>query len=275
MSSRFRSSRVFFSARLPKLATLGLLAIFCWMLANWTWLVMAPSVPVVVPDAQSVIDAHAARETIVRSRLFASSASPEQRQASTPTTLDLKLVGVMASKSGRGPSLAVLNLHKKANQVFAEGGEIAPGVILARIVKDHVLIRRQGTLERVDFPESARVPGTSSAFNLSVLQHGASQFSFSRNSLNRALQDPAQLSQLGSLTVVPGAGAAIDQVPAGSLLQKLGLQVGDMIKLVNGEQLDSQDDLPRLYQKFATTGQVTLEGSRAGAPLKLSYTVKP
>ena len=137
------------------------------------------------------------------------------------------------------------------------------------------MIRRQGVLERVDFPERANATGAAPAFGLNVQPQGAGAFSFSRDSLNRSLQDPAQLSQLGALNVVPGAGVVIAEAPAGSLAQKLSLQPGDTIRIVNGEPVTSQEDLLRLYQKFTSTGQVTLEGVRKGAPLKLSYTVNP
>lgn len=260
---------------LPRVLALGALTILCWMLAQWTWLFVAPTPPVAVMTPEPAVDLPAARDTVVRAALFDSGVSVADREVIARTTQNVKLVGVLESSAGRGPSLAVMNLNGKANELYAEGKEMASGIVLHRVSRDHVVIRREGVLERVDFPDRSAAAGRAPGFNLSVQQQAPGQYSFSRDTLNRALQDPGQLAQLGGLAVVPGAGAVVGQVPAGSLMEKLGLQPGDTIKTVNGELLNSADDLLRLYQKFSTTGQVTLEGARAGAPLKLTYAVNP
>ena len=244
------------------------------MLAQWTWLLFAPKASLSPAASEPVKGMANAQDIIARARLFDSTSGTGQQTVTARSTFNVRLVGVLQS-SGKGPALAIMNVNGKTNELYGEGKEIASGVVLQRILRDHVVIKREGVLERVDFPDNAAASRNAAGANLNVTQQAPGQFSLSRDTVNRALQDPAQLSQLGSLTVVPGAGVAIAQVTPGSLMQKLGLQPGDTIKVVNGETLDSQDDLPRLYQKFASTGQVTLEGSRAGAPLKLSYSVKP
>ena len=205
--------------------------------------------------------------------------STAQPESSKPTALNLQLVGVLAATPRRLPSLAILNLDNKGNEVFREGSDISTGVVLHQITRTHVVIRRQGNLERVEFstplPGPKGIPVLPAGFKLQVPQQGSGQFSFSRQDLNHALQDPGQLAQLGRLTIKPEGGVIIEQAPPGSLAQKLSLQDGDVITSVNRETVSSSEDLMRLYQKFTNTGQVTLEGSRKGAPLKQTYTVKP
>lgn len=261
-------------AYLPGALTLGLLVILCWALAQWTWLFVAPVPPAAPPSPELAVDLPGARDMVAKTSLFDSQAGTSRAEVTPRTALDVKLVGVLESSPKKGRSLAVMNVNGKANALYAEGKEIAPDIVLHRIARNHVVIRHRGALERVDFPEKT-AGGKASGFDLNVQQQAAGHYSFSRDTLNRALQDPIQLGQLGALAIVPGAGAIIGQVPAGSLMEKLGLQPGDTIRAVNGEQLNSQDDLLRLYQRFATTGQVTLQGSRAGAPLSLTYAVKP
>lgn len=266
---------VFAHTYLPRALILGLLALLCWQLARWTWLVAVPTPPVAAMAPEPAIDATAVREAFANAALFDSRELGGRPDLPARSTLNLKLVGVLQSTAGRSPSLAVMNLNGKANELYAEGGEIASGIVLHRISRDHVVIRRDGALERVDFPERPTAARNATGFNLNVQQHSAGQYSFSRDTLNRALQDPGQIAQLGGLAFVPGSGAVVGVVPAGSLLEKLGLQQGDTIDTVNGERLSTQHDLLRLYQKFSSAGQVTLQGSRAGAPLKLTYAVQP
>lgn len=259
-----------------KLLLLALTLTLAWVLARWTWIFAAPQTPArAAAQETDMLGIEASRNAIASSGLFASRGT-SSAPAPAPTALNIKLVGVFHATSAGQKSLAVLSMDGKANAVFGEGREIASGVVLTAVGKDHVLIRRQGALERVEFSKGASVssPGTS-AFNLDVRKQGTDQFTFSRGTLDRALQDPAQLAQLGALSVTPGVGVSVSQAPAGSLAQKLSLQPGDVVKLVNGEAVSTNEDLLRLYQKFTGTGQVTLEGVRNGAPFKQTYAVSP
>ncbi|MDQ3195507.1 MAG: PDZ domain-containing protein, partial [Pseudomonadota bacterium] len=91
---------------------------------------------------------------------------------------------------------------------------------------------------------------------------------------NKALQDPKQLQNLGGVEVNPTGGVTISNVPDGSLTQKLGLQQGDVLNRINGQAVSSNNDLARLYQQFGQVSQITVEGTRNGKPINLSYTVQ-
>ncbi|MBC7944446.1 MAG: PDZ domain-containing protein [Burkholderiales bacterium] len=119
-------------------------------------------------------------------------------------------------------------------------------------------------------PQAAAADG----FNLTVKPAGANQYSFSRKELNQALQDPKQLQNLGGVAVNPTGGVTISNVPAGSLTQKLGLQQGDVLTRINGQAVSSNNDLARLYQQFGQVNQITVEGTRNGKPMNLSFTVQ-
>ena len=251
------------------------MTVFCWMLAQWTWLIAAPQSPLMPPPSEAAADLAAALTQITTSGLFTTRTDAVQAEVSAPTALNLKLVGIVAATPRREQSLAVLNLNNKGNEVVREGSEIAAGIVVDHISKNHVVIRRQGLQERVEFPNLASGAGTPAAFKIDMQRQGDGQFSLSRENLNRALQEPEQLAQLGRFSVTPGSGVVIEQAPAGSLAQKLGLQDGDVIAKVNGETVSKPEDILRLYQKFALSGQVVLEGARRGAALKQTYTVNP
>ncbi|MEO5677138.1 MAG: PDZ domain-containing protein, partial [Usitatibacter sp.] len=60
-----------------------------------------------------------------------------------------------------------------------------------------------------------------------------------------------------------------------SLAQKLGLQPGDVIKKVNGQEVASTGDLARLYTQFATLSMVQVEVQRGNATVVQSYAIQP
>jgi general secretion pathway protein C len=60
----------------------------------------------------------------------------------------------------------------------------------------------------------------------------------------------------------------------GSVYEKLGLHTGDVIRGVNGEQINSLSDALKLYARLRSgdaAGPVTVEVSRAGRTETLQY----
>ena len=112
-------------------------------------------------------------------------------------------------------------------------------------------------------------------FRLNVSRTGTQSFAFSRKELDDALRDPNQLNYLGQIGAPPGGGVRMENAPAGSLAQKLGLQPGDIIRTVNGQRVASPGDLARLYQQFATLSLIQAEVQRGSATLQLSYAIQP
>ena len=65
----------------------------------------------------------------------------------------------------------------------------------------------------------------------------------------------------------------VDEVPPGSLAERLGLQQGDVIRSVNGKPLASPADFAQIYQQQGQS-QIKVEGIRGGRPLNLNYNVQ-
>jgi len=263
--------------RWPDAVTLLALALLCWVLARWTWVLFAPAAPIVVPAAPAPVDIQAALDEILRARLFSGKAAGEAPIAVTARR-DVQLAGVFAT-APQGRGWAVLQFEGKAQQVAANGTEIAPGLLLDQVFGDHVVVTRQGTRERIDLARRvAAAPQPAPVFGLNVQQRGTGDYAFSRAELDRELRNPGQLTNLGALSVSPEAGVRIERAPPGSLAERLGLRPGDLIRSVNGQQIQSDEDLRRLYEQFKQTRQtawVIFEGRRNDTPLRLRYTVQP
>lgn len=297
-------------ARWPALVAFALLIVLCWMLARWTWYIVSPDASAQPAASTRVIfDVTAAAHSISAANLFGAMQAPRPvEQIAVPTSLNVKLKGVFSS-DGKQPAYAILNIDSQGDRHIKTGAEVKSGVTLAEIHPRHVVLQRDGALERVELDEkaggaapakSARAPvparpagvptpapATPNApapgaaqpqvdgnFNLNVKPAGQNQYSFSRNELTQALQDPKQLANLGAIEVNPTGGVTIASVPSGSLTQKLGLQPGDVVSRVNGQAVSSNNDLARLYQQFGQVNQITLEATRNGKPLNLNYAVQ-
>jgi S1-C subfamily serine protease len=106
-----------------------------------------------------------------------------------------------------------------------------------------------------------------------VVRGSGNQFAVNRESMKQQMQRPEFLSQA---LVVPNAGGGflVREVQPGSLYEKLGVRVGDVIRSVNGSPVNNMDDVMRLYQQLGgleQAGSVSLEVTRAGRPENLHY----
>ena len=265
-------------ARWPDAVTLLALALLCWVLARWTWVLLAPASPIAPPPTPAPVDLQAALDEVLRARLFSGQPATEP-PAATVAPRDLQLAGILAT-APRGGGWAVLQVGSKTpQQVAAAGSEITPGVVLDQVFADHVVVRRQGNRERIDLSRRIGVASVAApALSLNVQQRGTGDYAFSRAELDRVLREPGQLNNLGTLSVTAEAGVRIERAPSGSLAERLGLQPGDVIRSVNGQRIQAEEDVRRLYEQFNQTRQtawVVFEGRRNDAPLRLRYTVQP
>lgn len=143
MISLERSS--FAQTAFVSLITLGALALLGWVLAYWTWAWLAPrpelrTQPVVAPGGGAVS----------AQGLFGS--LQREQGIAAPTGIAIKLLGVAAASGGRRGYAVVL---LEARQILAvhEGEDIAPGIRLAEVHADHVILERKGTRETLTWPE--------------------------------------------------------------------------------------------------------------------------
>lgn len=70
---------------------------------------------------------------------------------------NLKLEAIFESEE-RGQSKAIVSNGEHGSKTLAEGAEIAPGIQLDRIERDHLLINNNGRQEALRFPEPSQEP---------------------------------------------------------------------------------------------------------------------
>ena len=257
---------------LGTLAIVALVLVLAYQLAHWTWVFFGPAPVAAIPDGDPPVNLAAV------AKLFGANAPADSLQGSAASTSGLRLKGVIAPDAGEAAS-AIFSLGSGKDVAVFVNREVQPGVKLAEVKPDHVIVSRSGARERIDL-EARRAavkpsPGRLVGFKLNVARSGANNFSLSRKELDEALRDPNQLNYLGQIGVPPGGGVRMDAAPSGSLAQKLGLQPGDVIKKLNGQSVASPGDLARLYTQFATLTLVQAEVQRGSATVQLSYAIQP
>ena len=126
------------------LATLAALMLLGLALAYWTWAWIAPR-----PELR----AESAAEPGLRLESASSLFGRAQRNPNiaAPTGIAIKLLGVVAASGGRR-GYAVVQLDAKQILAVREGEDLAPGIRLAEVHADHVILERGGARETLAWP---------------------------------------------------------------------------------------------------------------------------
>lgn len=70
------------------------------------------------------------------------------------------------------------------------------------------------------------------------------------------------------------AGFTLSRIPAGTILETLGLQAGDVLVSVNDTPIDSFTTLVGLWPRLQTSGSVRAQILRAGRPVDIAVSIK-
>ncbi len=182
-------------------------------------------------------------------------------------------------------------------RLYFEGDTLKEGAVIYAIRRDAVYIVRNGKLERLALgakkgggkpggssgrghkPSSAaRRRGASASLRDGIKKTGPYEYEVDRAMLDEQLQD---LNKLGSQArIIPhykdgrADGFKLVGVRPGSLYTLLGVRSGDIIRRVNGEEINSPTKALALYDKLKSTSNVTVDIERRGRPQTLTFHIK-
>ena len=126
------------------LLTLAAAALLGLVLAYWTWAWFAPR-----PEPRIETAAAQSGGVAAATALFGNVA---RNKNTAPTGIAIRLLGVVAAAGGRR-GYAVVQLDAKRSLAVREGMDVAPGVRLAEVHPNHVILERGGVRETLALPE--------------------------------------------------------------------------------------------------------------------------
>lgn len=139
--TEFAQTAVITVVTIAALALLGLVG------GYWTWQWFAPR-----PEPHVQAQAEAGGQIASAMELFGS----VQREVNAPasTGIAIRLLGVVAALEGRD-AYAIVVLDGRQIVATRKGEDIAPGITLAEVAPDHVVLDRNGVRESLAWPEKA------------------------------------------------------------------------------------------------------------------------
>ncbi|MFN3229645.1 MAG: type II secretion system protein N [Asticcacaulis sp.] len=212
-------------------------------LVTLAWTNLTPLGPVgkTIGPSQANLDPVQVRSILTRTDPFV--ARGGENDAAAPE--GFSLFGTRADLSGRGGS-AIIGLPDGTQGAFSVGDEVQPGVTLAAVAPDHVILDQQGQRQTLTFTESLSVltpsdpqPGPVSGGQ--PVAPAASASPVADDGLVHLLEATSDGNQ-SVLTIRTDAPSA--------LLAPLGLKPGDKLLRLNGQAPDAS--AARLFRSGAT-----------------------
>lgn len=133
------------AARWTALLEFALLALLAAALAHWTWIAVTPRA--LAGSALSGTSELEHAGAPVKRNLFGAGAPGSPLQPETAAS-SLKLLGVI-SPGIAGKGRAVFAAEKGNRRVVSAGESLSAGVILREVNADHVVVARDGAIERI------------------------------------------------------------------------------------------------------------------------------
>jgi len=126
------------------LVTVGALVLLAFVAAYWTWVWFAPQ-PVLRAQAAADPGGGASADALF---------GKVQRDQNTaaPTGIAIRLLGIVAATEGR-LGYAVVQLEAKDILAVPEGEDVAPGIRLAEVGFDYVILERGAIRETLAWPD--------------------------------------------------------------------------------------------------------------------------
>jgi general secretion pathway protein C len=203
------------------------------------------------------------------------------------SSLHGSLVGTAIADPARYSLCQLTNPDLNETQVYAIG-EKYQGARIYGIEKERVLIDNAGVNEFID--NSAAAPpnlgvspipqpvGAPQASGENVRQLSENQYVVARSEINNALTNLSDLAT--KARIVPSFkngvanGFKLFSIVPDSLYAKIGVQNGDVIRRINGYEMNSPDKALEIYQKLRDASRIEIELERRGETLRKSYSIE-
>ena len=206
--------------------------------------------------------------------------------------LRAKLLGTTLANVPEWSIATLLDLNENKSGVHMVGDKILEAEIVA-IELRRVIVLNNGRREYIDATEpegggSPRVAAKSvsgakdkkeSSLDLSGIRAtSANTYEVPKDELQKALGNMNEIATQAH--IVPSfkngesQGFKIFSIKPNSLFTKLGIQNGDVIRRVNGFDINSPDKALEIYSKLQSSNRIEIEFERGGSPTRKTYNIR-
>ena len=196
------------------------------------------------------------------------------------------LVGTAIADPRRYSLVQITNPDLNETQVYAIGDKYQGARIYA-VEKERVLIDNNGVNEYIDNSAAAPPnigispvpqPPQAGGGGEGVKQLSENQYVVAKSEINNALTNLSDLATKARFVPSFKNGVAngfkLFSIVPDSLYAKIGIQNGDVIRRINGYEMNSPDKALEIYQKLRDASRIEIELERRGETVRKSYSIE-
>lgn len=245
---------------------------------------------------RSLFDAAAIGSRLERINVAQTSLSEDDEFASSAASVDLEKYTLLGTVVAGEYSLALIQTGSEV-QVYGVGSEIENGISLAEVERKLVVLLARGQRYELllNEPQNAGQPAavsrttsrqsprsSATASSTTTPQAGVVELGEGRYRVDRAMVEDARANMgtlLQSARMIPHlendqtVGFRLVGMQRGSLLEQLGLRLGDVVMEINRIKLDSPEKALQIFQQVREANNISIGLVRDGQPETFEYSL--
>jgi general secretion pathway protein C len=188
------------------------------------------------------------------------------------TSLKIALLGTVTGSEQN--AFAVIEETDKRKQGLYKIGDSVQNATVKKILREKVVLR-VGTKDEILTMEESAASRRDKRRRPSKSTARGSTITVNRKDIQNSLKDINKL--MSEVRIRPhfkdgqSDGLSVSRIKGGSVFSKLGLRNGDIVQKINGEPINSPDEVLALYEKLKSGSRVSLEVTRKGEPKTMNY----
>ena len=188
------------------------------------------------------------------------------------TSLKIALLGTVTGNEQN--AFAVIEETDKRKQGLYKIGDSVQNATVKKILREKVVLR-VGTKDEILTMEESAASRRDKGRGPSKSTARGSTITVNRKDIQSSLKDINKL--MSEVRIRPhfkdgqSDGLSVSRIKGGSIFSKLGLRNGDIVQKINGEPINSPDEVLALYEKLKSGSRVSLEVTRKGEPKTMNY----
>ncbi|AGC44215.1 general secretion pathway protein C [Myxococcus stipitatus DSM 14675] len=201
--------------------------------------------------------------------------------------LRVKLLGTLVASNPDWSFASIQDMVTQRAQTYMKGNELQ-GATVHEIERERVIVINNGRKEFIDGnpgdgagtftpptpPVAVGNPNPSSG----IRAVSDNEYEVPREEINKTLNDLNSVAMQARIVPAFKDGQAVGfklfSIRPDSIYTKIGVQNGDVIRRINGFDLNSPEKALEVYSKMKDASRIEIEIERNGAPIRKSYNVR-
>jgi general secretion pathway protein C len=247
-------------------------------------LAVAPHTPLDLPRLAKAFDVPLPQKAEDGAAVKAAPKAPSWQSVPARSSLHGVLVGTALATPEKYSLCQVINTDTNETVVYALNERFQNALIYA-IERDRILVDNEGRNEYIDNSAAAApnlgvtpLAPVQPSGGEGVRQLNESQYVVKKAEIDKALTNLSELAT--QARIVPSFkngvanGFKLFSIVPDSLYSKIGIQNGDVIRRINGYDMNSPDKALEVYQKLRDANRIEVELERRGDTVKKSYSIE-